>query len=119
MKEPKIKLEKGSRLILMSIMVVPLVISLLDKFGILTLGPYIPPVLVLLSSAFISNEILRSPSSKKLAKDPFRLFGLSIVLLSVLGAIMNIVGVEFLLFNFIQGVLLLLMIFYSIIESLR
>jgi hypothetical protein len=119
MKTPKLKLEKGSRLILMSIMIVPLVISLLDKFGILTLGPYIPPILVLLSSIFISNEILRSFSKKKLINDPFKIFGLTVVLLSVLGAVFNIIGFEFLVFNFIQGVLLILMIFYSIVEALR
>jgi hypothetical protein len=94
----------------------PLIVAALDQFKVINLTPYLGSAMILFMAIFVFIELGFKAAVKgfKLGKSPFRIFGLAVLLVSVLMAVLNLVGVYFALFETIQGVVSILLIVYVI-----
>ena len=111
-----LNIEKQSVPWLFMLVALPLVIATLDQFNVISLTPYLASVMVLFMAIFVFIELGFKAKIRgfKLGRSPFRIFGLIVLVLSVLLAILQLVGVYFALLESIQGVLSILLIIYVI-----
>lgn len=94
----------------------PLVVAALDQFKVINLTPYLGSVMILFMAIFVFIELgfRAAVPGFKLGKSPFRIFGLLVLLLAVVMAVLVLIGVFFPLFETIQGVVSVLLIVYVI-----
>jgi hypothetical protein len=111
-----LNIEKQSVPWLFLLVALPLVVAALDQFKVINLTPYLASVMVLFMAIFVFIELGFKAKVKgfKLGKSPFRIFGLIVLLLSVLLALLQLIGVYFAALESIQGVLSILLIVYVI-----
>jgi len=111
-----LNIEKQSVPWLFMLVALPLLVAALDQFKVINLTPYLASVMVLFMAIFVFIELGFRAKVKgfKLGKSPFRIFGLVVLLLSVLLAVLNLVGVYFGLLESIQGILSILLVIYVI-----
>jgi len=111
-----LQIEQKSTPWLFLLVAVPLLVAALDQFNIINLTPFLASVMVLFMAIFVFIELGYKAKVKgfKLGKSPFRVFGLLVLILAVLMAFLNLIGVYFAIFDSIQGVVSTLLIVYVI-----
>jgi hypothetical protein len=98
---------------------VPIIVAALDQFNVINLTPFLASVMILFMSIFVFIELGFKAKVKgfKLGNKPFRMFGLLVLVLAVLMAVLNLVGLYFPLFETIQGIISILLSLYVIIVA--
>ena len=115
------KILKRSVGILYLLVIVPLLIAVLNQFGLIDLSRFEASTLTILGSLFVASEIgvLGMIKKMKLGDDPWRIIGLVVVLLAMLGAFLSLMNISWPQLEGIQGAINLGLIFYIVVEAFR
>ena len=113
--ERKIKIEKGSLLIVILMGIVPFLIAALQKFNIWNISNSMASILVLLGSGFVLNEQIRK-HGKNIFKDTGSVVLVGLISLAVIGALLSLANVQIPAFETIQGAELVVVLVAVLIE---
>ncbi|GAF87058.1 unnamed protein product [marine sediment metagenome] len=114
MAEPQVKLSKWSKIVLFYGIAAMLIMVAVDFFTPWSLGTYVPQVLVLVAVTVILLDFM---VEKK--KDPFRIFGIVIAALAMLGLILNFIGITLVVLTAAQGFVAGLLALFFLVEGFR
>jgi len=111
----KIDLGRTSKLVLFYGLAIILVITAIDFFQpTWSLGAFVAPILVLVASSVV---LINGMKEKK--KDIFRIFGMVIALVAIVGVILSFVGITVAILESAKGIVSALLAIFFIVEGWR
>jgi len=118
MAKTKLKLEKGSLMLLVLMGILPLVISALGKFDIVNLATQMSSFLTIIGSGFILNEQVRK-HGKKLFKNTGSIILVSLVSLGLISAFLSLMGIIIAQLQVFEGILLVVIVIGILVELMN
>tara|TARA_Y100000034_G_C6600943_1_gene261414 strand:+ start:52 stop:417 length:366 start_codon:yes stop_codon:yes gene_type:complete len=121
MAKKTLKIESQSIPLLFLLAIVPLLIAVLNQFGVIDLTVYTGSLLTILGGLFVASEIglMGMLRKRKLGKDPLRIFGALVVTVAIITAGLSLFGMSIGILNPILGIVNTLVIVYIVVEAFR